>query len=158
MPPIPYDPAEIEPRWQRRWEEEGLYRTDADPARPGHYVLTMLPYPSGDFHIGHWYAMTPADARARFQRMRGKNVMFPIGFDAFGLPAENAAIQRNVHPREWTYANIERMRGQLRSMRAMFDWRREMVASDPGYYRWTQWFFVRFFQHGLAYRKRAAVD
>ena len=118
----------------------------------------MLPYPSGDLHIGHWYAMTPADARARFQRMRGKNVMFPIGFDAFGLPAENAAIQRNIHPREWTYANIERMRGQIRSMGTMFDWRREMIAADPDYYRWTQWFFVQFFKHGLAYRKRAAVD
>jgi leucyl-tRNA synthetase len=158
MPPIPYDPAEIEPRWQRRWEEDGLYRAEADPAHPGTYVLTMLPYPSGELHIGHWYAMTPADARARFLRMRGRNVMFPIGFDAFGLPAENAAIQRNIHPREWTYANVERMRGQIRSMGTMFDWRREMVSSDPEYYRWTQWFFVQFFNHDLAYRKKAAVD
>ncbi|HEX2164375.1 MAG TPA: leucine--tRNA ligase [Thermoanaerobaculia bacterium] len=153
-----YDPSEIEPRWQRRWEEEGLYRSDVDPAAEKHYALTMLPYPSGDLHIGHWYAICPADARARYERMRGKNVLFPIGFDAFGLPAENAAIQRNVHPREWTYANIERMRRQLRTMGPMFDWRREIVSADPEYYRWTQWFFLRFFAGDLAYRKRAAVD
>ncbi len=153
-----YDPSEIEPRWQRRWEEDGLYRSDIDPAREPHYALTMLPYPSGDLHIGHWYAMTPSDARARFQRMRGGNVVFPIGFDAFGLPAENAAIQRNVHPREWTYRNIERMRAQLRTMGAMWDWRRECVSSDPAFYRWTQWFFVQFFKNDLAYRKWAAVD
>ncbi|HEX6203065.1 MAG TPA: leucine--tRNA ligase [Thermoanaerobaculia bacterium] len=153
-----YDPAEIEPRWQERWEADGLYRSDVDPAAEKHYALTMLPYPSGDLHIGHWYAITPSDARARYERMRGRNVLFPIGFDAFGLPAENAAIKRNVHPREWTYANIERMRGQLRTMGAMFDWRREIVSADPEYYRWTQWFFLRFFAAGLAYRKRAAVD
>jgi leucyl-tRNA synthetase len=118
----------------------------------------MLPYPSGDLHIGHWYAMTPSDARARYVRMRGNNVMFPIGFDAFGLPAENAAISRGIHPRQWTYSNIERMRVQLRTMGAMWDWRREAVSSDPGFYRWTQWFFLRFFANDLAYRKRAAVD
>ena len=118
----------------------------------------MLPYPSGNLHIGHWYAMTPSDARARYQRMRGYNVLFPIGFDAFGLPAENAAIQNNIHPRKWTYANIERMREQLRSMGAMFDWRREAVSADPEYYRWTQWFFLQFFAAGLAYRKHSAVD
>ncbi len=153
-----YDPASLEPKWQRRWEEEGLYHADVEPQRRKHYALTMLPYPSGDLHIGHWYAITPADARARFERMRGANVMFPIGFDAFGLPAENAAIHRNIHPREWTYANIERMRGQLRTMGAMFDWRREIVSADPEYYRWTQWFFLELFAGGLAYRKRAAVD
>jgi len=156
--PPAYDPSEIEPRWQQRWEADGLYQADVDPERPAHYVLTMLPYPSGDLHMGHWYAMTPADARARFLRMRGKNVMFPIGFDAFGLPAENAAIKNDIHPREWTYANVERFRRQLRTMGAMFDWRREMVAADPEYYRWTQWFFVQFYKNGLAYRKQAAVD
>jgi len=153
-----YDHAAIEKKWQSRWEESGLYRSDADPSRRKHYALTMLPYPSGDLHIGHWYAMSPSDARARFMRMRGYNVLFPIGFDSFGLPAENAAIKRGIHPREWTYANIDRMRGQLRTMGAMFDWRREMVSSDPEYYRWTEWLFLQFFKHDLAYRKHAAVD
>jgi leucyl-tRNA synthetase len=118
----------------------------------------MLPYPSGDLHIGHWYAMTPSDARARFMRMRGFNVMFPMGFDAFGLPAENAAIKRNIHPKEWTYANIERMRVQLRSMGAMYDWRREAVSADPGYYHWSEWFFIQLLKHNLAYRKMSPVD
>ena len=99
-----YRPQEIEPRWQQRWEDDRLYEAAIDPARTKYYCLTMLPYPSGDLHIGHWYAMTPSDARARFKRMQGYNVMFPIGFDAFGLPAENAAIKRNIHPKEWTYA------------------------------------------------------
>jgi leucyl-tRNA synthetase len=153
-----YDPAEIEPRWQAQWEADGLYHSDIDSARIKHYALTMLPYPSGDLHIGHWYAMTPSDARARFMRMRGYNVMFPIGFDAFGLPAENAAIQRGIHPKEWTYANIARMREQLKSMGSMFDWRREAVSADPEYYRWTEWFFVQLFKHNLAYRKMSPVD
>lgn len=153
-----YNPSQIEPRWQERWEREGLYHANIDPSRPKHYALTMLPYPSGDLHIGHWYAMTPADARARFMRMRGYNVMFPMGFDAFGLPAENAAIKRGVHPKEWTYANVERMRQQMRSMGAMFDWRREAVSSDPEYYRWTEWFFIQFYKNGLAYRKKSPVD
>ncbi len=153
-----YNPAEIEPRWQKKWDEDGIYQSNIDPARPKHYALTMLPYPSGDLHIGHWYAMIPPDARARFMRMRGYNVMFPMGFDAFGLPAENAAIKRNVHPKKWTYANIERMRTQLHSMGAIFDWRREAVSCDPEYYKWTQWFFLQFFKNDLAYRKMSPVD
>jgi leucyl-tRNA synthetase len=156
--PRAYDPAAIEPKWQERWEAEGLHRSDVDPERPKHYALTMLPYPSGELHIGHWYAIAPSDAQARFQRMRGNNVLFPMGFDAFGLPAENAAIQRNVHPKQWTFANIERMRGQLRRMGTMIDWRREIVSAAPEYYRWTQWFFLQLFHAGLAYRKKAAVD
>jgi leucyl-tRNA synthetase len=153
-----YNPAEIESKWQERWEADGLYHSDVDHKRPKHYALTMLPYPSGDLHIGHWYAMTPADARARFMRMSGYNVMFPMGFDAFGLPAENAAIKNNIHPKVWTYRNIDRMRQQLRSMGSMFDWRREAVSADPEYYRWTQWFFVQLYNHGLAYRKMSPVD
>jgi leucyl-tRNA synthetase len=153
-----FDPAEIEPRWQERWEADGLYRADADPGRPKYYALTMWPYPSGDLHIGHWYAISPADARARFMRMRGFNVLFPMGFDAFGLPAENAAIKRNIHPKEWTYANIDRMRGQLRRMGTAIDWRREAVSSDPEYYRWTQWLFLQLFKNDLTYRKRSPVD
>ncbi len=153
-----YNPAEIEPKWQRKWDGDGLYHADIDPSMPKHYALTMLPYPSGELHIGHWYAMTPSDARARFMRMRGYNVMFPMGFDAFGLPAENAAIRRRIHPKEWTYANIQRMRGQLKSMGAMFDWRREAISADPKYYRWSQWFFTQLRKHGLAYRKMSPVD
>jgi leucyl-tRNA synthetase len=118
----------------------------------------MLPYPSGDLHIGHWYAMTPSVARARFMRMRGYNVLFPMGFDAFGLPAENAAIRNNIHPKTWTFANVDRMRTQLRSMGAMFDWRREAVSAAPEYYRWTQWYFTQLHKHGLAYRKMSPVD
>jgi len=154
----PYDPTEVELKWQRRWEADGLYDSNVDPDRPKHYALTMLPYPSGDFHIGHWYAMAPPDARARYMRQRGFNVLFPMGFDAFGLPAENAAIQRKIHPREWTYANIERMRGQFKSMGTMIDWRREAVSADPEYYRWTQWFFLKLLENDLAYRNRARVD
>jgi len=154
----PYNPAEIEPKWQAHWEADGLYQSDVDPTRPKHYALTMLPYPSGDLHIGHWYAMTPSDARARFMRMNGYNVMFPMGFDAFGLPAENAAIKHGIHPKIWTYENIENMRRQLRSMGAMFDWRREAVSSDPEYYRWTEWFFIQLYNIGLAYRKLSPVD
>ena len=153
-----YTPADIEPKWQARWDADGLYNSDIDHDRPKHYALTMLPYPSGDLHIGHWYAMTPSDSRARFMRMRGYNVLFPMGFDAFGLPAENAAIKNNIHPKVWTYANIDRMRAQLRSMGAMFDWRREAVSSDPEYYRWTQWFFNQLHRTGKAYRKMSPVD
>ena len=153
-----YDPAAIEKKWQERWEAEKLYESNIDLSRKKYYALTMLPYPSGDLHIGHWYAMVPSDARARFKRMQGYNVIFPIGFDAFGLPAENAAIQRNIHPREWTYRNIDHEREQLRSMGAMFDWRREAVSADPEYYRWTQWFFIQLFKNGLAYRKMSPVD
>ena len=118
----------------------------------------MLPYPSGDLHIGHWYAMAPSDARARYMRMRGYNVLFPMGFDAFGLPAENAAIRHGIHPFKWTMSNIENMRRQLRSMGAMFDWEREAISCLPGYYKWTEWFFLKFYEAGLAYRKKSAVD
>jgi leucyl-tRNA synthetase len=153
-----YEPAEIEPKWQTKWETDGLYQSDIDRSKLKFYALTMLPYPSGDLHIGHWYAMTPSDARARFKRMCGFNVMFPMGFDAFGLPAENAAIKRGVHPKEWTYANIDRMREQLKSMGAMIDWRREAISADPKYYRWSQWFFTQLRKNGLAYRKMSPVD
>ncbi len=153
-----YQPQEIEPKWQQRWADDGLYHADIDPQKPKFYALTMLPYPSGDLHIGHWYAMTPSDARARFKRAQGYNVLFPIGFDAFGLPAENAAIERKIHPKEWTYHNINNMRRQLKSMGAMFDWRREAVSADTSYYRWSQWFFNQFYTHDLAYQKESPVD
>ncbi|MGB2965707.1 MAG: leucine--tRNA ligase [Anaerolineales bacterium] len=155
---LEYKPQEIEPKWQKKWEADGLYQADINESKKKFYALTMLPYPSGDLHIGHWYAMAPSDARARYKRMGGYNVMFPMGFDAFGLPAENAAIQRGIHPQEWTYANINKMRSQLRSMGAMFDWRREAVSADPEYYHWTEWFFIKLFENGLAYRKYSPVD
>jgi len=153
-----YDHRSIESRWQQQWEEEGLYRSRVDWEKPKHYALTMLPYPSGDLHIGHWYAMTPSDARARYMRMIGHNVLFPMGFDAFGLPAENAAVQRNVQAATWTHANIKRMRDQLGSMGAMFDWEREAVSCEPSYYKWTEWFFAKFFEGGIAYRGEAMVN
>jgi leucyl-tRNA synthetase len=153
-----YDPASIEPRWQARWDELGLHRTDLSDTRNRYYLLTMYPYPSGDIHIGHWYIKTPTDAIARFQRMHGKNVFLPIGFDAFGLPAENAAIKNRINPREWTMHNIANMRRQLRTMGATFDWDAEVVTCDPDYYRWNQWFFLKFLEAGLAYRAKSAVD
>jgi leucyl-tRNA synthetase len=154
-----YEPTAIEPRWQARWEELGLHRTDLhDDSRPRYYLLTMYPYPSGDLHIGHWYIKTPTDAVGRYHRMRGDNVFMPIGFDGFGLPAENAAIKSGRHPLEWTMKNIENMRRQLRSMGAAWDWDAEVVTCDPSYYRWNQWLFLRFLEAGLAYRSVSAVD
>ena len=158
FPMPPYDFKTIEPKWQKQWEAEGLYVTREDPDKPKWYFLTMLPYPSGDLHIGHWYAMAPSDAAARYKRMRGYNVFFPIGFDAFGLPAENAAIKRGIHPYTWTMSNIERMRRQLRSMGAMWAWDREAITCLPDYYKWTQWLFLKLYENGLAYRDVASVD
>jgi leucyl-tRNA synthetase len=153
-----YIPQEIEPKWQQQWAESGLYATREDSTRPKFYFLTMLPYTSGDVHIGHWYAMVPSDAAARYRRMKGYNVFFPIGFDAFGLPAEGAAIKHGIHPYTWTMTNIEQMRGQLRSMGAMWAWDREAISCDPRYYAWTEWFFLKLYEHGLAYRKLSPVD
>jgi leucyl-tRNA synthetase len=151
-------PQEIEPKWQKKWEVDALHRAKIDSSKPKYYAMTMYPYPSGDLHMGHWYAIAPSDTRARWMRMQGYNTLFPMGFDAFGLPAENAAIRRGIHPKEWTYANIERMRIQLRSMGAMFDWDRECVTCDPEYYQWSQWFFRKLYDADLAYKKKAPVD
>ena len=154
-----YDPAAVEKKWQGRWDSDGLYRVDLKAPGEKFYFLTMLPYTSGDLHVGHWYAMSPSDAAARYRQMRGgKRVFFPIGFDAFGLPAENAAIKQGIHPRKWTYDNIDRMRGQLRRMGAMFDFSHETISADPKHYRWNQWFFVKMFERGLAYRKTAPAN
>jgi len=154
-----YQPGPIEARWQERWERDALYRTpDEVPGKQNRYHLTMFPYPSGDLHVGHWFAMTPSDALARYMRMRGYNVLFPMGFDAFGLPAENAAIKGGKHPQEWTNANLERMRGQMKAMGSMFDWEREVNTSAPDYYRWTQWWFTQLFKRGLAYQKKATAN
>ncbi len=153
-----FNPNEIEAKWQKKWDTDHLYESNIDESKPKYYALTMLPYPSGDLHIGHWYAITPPDAQARFKRMNGYNVLFPMGFDSFGLPAENAAIKHNIHPRIWTYANIDKMRKQFHTMGAMFDWRREIISSDEKYYRWTQWFFIQLYKQNLAYRKLSPVD
>src|ERR671918_257440 len=143
-----YDPTEIEPKWRARWEQEGQYRAggDDDP-RPRFYALDMFPYPSGDLHMGHAEAFAIGDALARYRWMKGNNVLHPIGWDAFGLPAENAAISRGIHPHTWTMSNIENMRRQLRSIGSVYDWDREIICCLPEYYRWNQWFFLKLYQH-----------
>jgi leucyl-tRNA synthetase len=155
-----YDASEIEPKWVERWEAEALYRASDDPddPRPRFYALDMFPYPSGDLHMGHAEAFSGGDTVARFAAMRGHNVLHPIGWDAFGLPAENAAIRRGIHPKEWTYANIEQQARSFRRMGMSFDWTRRLHTSDPEYYRWTQWLFLRLFERGLAYRKTAPAN
>ncbi len=153
-----FEPASYEAAWRERWEADGLYLARDDDPRPKRYDLTMYPYPSGNLHIGHWYAMTGPDIVARMHRMQGYNVMFPMGFDGFGLPAENAAIDRGIHPATWTYANIATMRQQMRLMGTSFDWAREVVTCDPSYYRWQQWLFLKLYKAGLAYRAMGSVD
>jgi leucyl-tRNA synthetase len=152
-----YDPAVIEPKWRARWEADELYRVDDDAPGEKWYSLTMYPYPSGVLHIGHWFAFVAPDIFARLQRMRGKNVLFPMGFDAFGLPAENAAIRHNIHPATWTFENIDAMREQYGQMGAMIDWRRQVITCTPEYYRWNQWLFLQMLKKGLAYRAKGAV-
>ncbi|NBD74362.1 class I tRNA ligase family protein [Patescibacteria group bacterium] len=148
-----YDHRAIEAKWQKRWAEQGLYRTnDNESGKENYYCLVEYPYPSGNLHIGHWYAFAVPDIFARYKRMAGYNVLFPIGFDSFGLPAENAAIKHGVDPKKWTNENIMNMSAQLASMGNMFDWERKVVASDPDYYRWTQALFLKLYEAGLAYR------
>jgi len=153
-----YNPQEIESRWQERWEREGAFHSEADPARPKYYVLEMLPYPSGTLHMGHMRNYTIGDAVARFRRLRGFNVIHPLGYDSFGLPAENAAMQRNIHPREWTNSNIAEIRTAARRFGLSYDWRRELSTCEPDYYHWNQWIFLRMLERGLAYRKKSLVN
>lgn len=153
-----YNPHSIEPRWRKTWEESDLYTFKYDESRQNHYALTMFPYPSGNLHIGHWYAFAVPDARARFMRMKGHNVLFPMGFDAFGLPAENAAIKRGIDPAKWTYSNIEYMTGQFKRMGTMIDWSKQFATCDPEYYKWNQWFFIQFYKRGLVYKKNGFVN
>ncbi len=152
-----YDPAAVEPKWRARWETDELYRVDDDAPGEKWYSLTMYPYPSGVLHIGHWFAFVAPDIFARLQRMRGHNVLFPMGFDAFGLPAENAAIRNNIHPATWTFENIDAMREQYGQMGAMIDWRRQVITCTPEYYRWNQWLFLQMLKKGLAYRAKGGV-
>ncbi len=153
-----YDPQSIEAKWQQIWEQQGAFHADLDPARPKYYVLEMLPYPSGTLHMGHMRNYTIGDSIARYKRMRGLNVLHPIGWDSFGLPAENAAIKNNIPPREWTNSNIAQMSAVCRRFGFSYDWRREISTCEPEYYRWNQWFFLRMLERGIAYRKRSKVN
>ncbi|MFQ3627370.1 MAG: leucine--tRNA ligase [Cyanobacteriota bacterium] len=153
-----YNPAEIEEKWQAAWDAQGLDQTLEDPSKPKFYALSMFPYPSGNLHMGHVRNYTITDVIARVQRMRGYRVLHPMGWDAFGLPAENAAIDRGVAPAKWTYQNIAQMRAQLKRLGLSYDWSREVTTCSPDYYKWTQWIFLQFLKAGLAYQKEAAVN
>lgn len=154
-----YTPEKIERKWQKYWETKKLYFSkDTEKDKPNYMLLTEFPYPSGNLHIGHWYAFAIPDIYARYLRMKGKNVSYPMGFDAFGLPAENAAIKNNINPRDWTEQNIAFMTKQLKSMGAVFDWPRKVRTIDPEYYKWTQWLFLKFYEKGLAYRAKTKAN
>ncbi len=158
MPEKQYDFKQIETKWQQRWKDSSLFKAEENSSKPKYYVLEMLPYPSGTLHIGHLRNYTIGDALARYKRMRGFNVLHPMGWDAFGLPAENAAILNKRDPYEWTMFNIENMKRQHRRMGFSYDWSREVATCDPEYYRWNQWFFLKMLERGLAYRKKALVN
>ena len=153
-----YDPQAIERKWQARWDADRAFEADPDPSKPKYYVLEMLPYPSGTMHMGHMRNYTIGDVIARYRRMQGFHVIHPMGWDAFGLPAENAAIQRGIHPREWTNTNIASFKRVCRRFGFSYDWRREISTCEPEYYRWNQWFFLRMLERGIAYRKRSRVN
>jgi leucyl-tRNA synthetase len=153
-----YDPQKIEAKWQARWADLRLFEVEAEPGRKKYYVLEMLPYPSGELHMGHVRNYIIGDALARYMWMKGYNVLHPIGWDAFGLPAENAAIKHQRHPSEWTFSNIETMHRQLKRLGVSYDWRREIAPCEPEYYRWNQWFFLQMYHRGLAYRKKSRVN
>jgi leucyl-tRNA synthetase len=153
-----YNPAEIESKWQQAWTEANLYKTDTTSNKPKFYALSMFPYPSGNLHMGHVRNYVITDVVARQKRMQGYRVLHPMGWDAFGLPAENAAIERGIHPATWTYQNIAHMRGQLQKLGLSIDWERELATCSPNYYRWTQWIFLKFYEGGLAYQKDGLVN
>ncbi len=154
-----YNPSKIEKKWQKYWESEKLHEVSDDtPNKKNFMLLAEFPYPSGDLHVGHWYTYALADIYGRYLKMHNYNVMYPIGFDAFGLPAENAAIQRGIHPKDWTKKNISNMTKQLKSIGARFDWSRVVSTMEPEYYKWTQWIFIKLYEAGLAYRKKTLVN
>ena len=149
----------IDKKWQDKWAESGLYKFDPNKEGEKLYVLEMFSYPSGSqLHAGHWFNYGPVDSWARFKRMQGYNVFQPMGFDAFGLPAENFAIKTGIHPQDSTIKNIAKMEEQLKAMGAMFNWENEVVTCSPEYYKWTQWLFLKLYEKGLAYRKKAPVN
>src|SRR5690349_18657694 len=153
-----YSPKEVEAAAQKYWSDNKSFRVKPDPSRPKFYCLSMFPYPSGRLHMGHVRNYTIGDVISRFQRMRGKNVLQPMGFDAFGLPAENAAIANGVPPAKWTYDNIDYMRRQLKALGFAIDWSRELATCQPDYYRWNQWLFLRMLEKGIAYKTTGVVN
>ena len=153
-----YHPQKIEPEVQAAWEKNRAFKATEDPDREKFYCLSMFPYPSGKLHIGHVRNYTIGDVISRYQRLQGKNVLQPMGWDAFGLPAENAAIENLVPPAEWTYRNIDYMRAQLKRLGFAYDWDREIATCKPDYYRWEQWFFTELYKQGLVYKKTAPVN
>ena len=153
-----YNPSEIEEKWQKHWEEKQVFKVNEDPARKKYYLLEMFPYPSGRIHIGHVRNYTIGDVVARYKRMKGFNVLHPMGWDAFGMPAENAAIEHGIHPSAWTHENIENMRRQLKRMGFSYDWDREIATCEPEYYKWEQLFFLWMYEKGLAYKKSSTVN
>ena len=155
---LKYDPKKIEPKWQAYWESNGLFKVKEDPAKDKYYLLEMFPYPSGNIHMGHVRNYSIGDVVARYKRMRGFNVLHPMGWDAFGMPAENAAIANNTHPAKWTYQNIDAMRAQLKRLGFSYDWDRELATCAPEYYRWEQWLFLKMYETGMAYRKESFVN
>ncbi|WP_448524274.1 leucine--tRNA ligase [Pseudothermotoga sp.] len=153
-----YEPSEIESKWQKYWEEKGLFKTPQRSEKPKYYMLVMFPYPSGTLHVGHVKNYVIGDAVARYKRMRGYNVLHPFGYDAFGLPAENAAIERKIHPKDWTLNNINTIRRQIKRLGISYDWDREVISCLEPYYKWTEWIFLKLYEAGLAYKKKAAVN
>src|SRR3989304_2935083 len=153
-----YEHTAIEEKWQKIWEENKVFKVTEDKAKKKYYVLEMFPYPSGKIHMGHVRNYSIGDVAARFLSMRGYNVLHPMGWDSFGMPAENAAIQNNIHPAKWTFENIANMKKQLKRMGLGYDWEREIATCSPEYYRWNQWIFLKFLEKGLAYKKRSPVN
>jgi len=157
-PKAQYNPAAVEKKWRTRWEEQSLHRAEENSNRPKYYCLDMFPYPSGEgLHVGHWRGYTISDVWSRYKVLQGYQVLHPMGWDAFGLPAENDAIQKGIHPEISTKRNIATFKRQLTEIGAMFDWSREVNTSDPSYYKWTQWIFLKMYEMGLAYRKRCPL-
>ena len=153
-----YFPEKIEEKWQQRWSESGAFEAHEEDARPKFYALEMLPYPSGFLHMGHVRNYAIGDALAWYKRLRGFNVLHPIGWDSFGQPAEQAAIKRGIQPRDWTEENIAHMKGQMQRLGISYDWSREIAAHRPDYYKWDQWFFLKMLERGLAYKRTSAVN